>query len=409
MALDHYGASDSDYALQYLSSDEALAMLKFTMQCDFNVQVCLMPLYKELIDAVYADITSHSVSLQTSSSQSLCWTDILQYICTRVNKFIIPAWINECVALKAANGDPKQFFPSAMQLNRFLSLRSSCITSLLAHFARASSNEIHTTTLLPPRVLECLGKPEHHSLITVADALVDDPLEVYHYWSGLLTWLAESPDHCASTPGELQKMIDGLKVDMGLAEPDEHIDPEPVESRAVPAPEQREQPEVEHEQPAASPEVSTADGSVPGRDAAEAEASSVAVVPANSEANEVNEGQVVTQEPLPQFGTLALTTVGSDWLRKLRLGTTSKCRSWQFIKHFMLKAETTVIEHLQKDTLAHCKYVVGPNTTLQLWRARASAVPKISMTFAGRLTLDPTPMSYCLATIGAVSVYVDGN
>ena len=71
MALDQDGASDSDYALQYLSSEEALAMLKFTMQCDFNVQVCLMPLYKELIDAVYADITSHSVSLQTSSSQSL--------------------------------------------------------------------------------------------------------------------------------------------------------------------------------------------------------------------------------------------------------------------------------------------------------------------------------------------------
>ena len=402
MALDHYGASDSDYALQYLSSDEALAMLKFTMQCDFNVQVCLMPLYKELIDAVYADITSHSAA-------SVCWTDILQYICTRVNKFIIPDWINECVSLKAANGDPKQFFPSAMQLNRFLSLRSSCITSLLTHFARASSNEIHATTLLPPRVLECLGKPEHHSLISVADALVDDPREVYHYWSGLLTWLVESPDHCASTPGELQKMIDGLKVDMGLAEPDEHIDPEPVESRAVPAPEQREQPEVEHEQPAASPEVSTADGSVPGRDAAEAEASSVAVVPANSDANEVNEGQVVTQEPLPQFGTLALTTVGSDWLRKLRLDITSKCRSWQFIKHFMLKSETAIIEHLQRDTLAHCKYVVGPNTTLQLWRARASAVPKISMTFAGRLTLDPTPMSYCLATIGAVSVYVDGN
>ena len=333
--------------MNYLDCAGALTMMKFTMKTDFELQTCLQPVYKSILDTLYTD--------SATSFESAGWANILESICATVHTYIPANWVNEVASLKSQKCDPKDFFVSRSHMNKFLCLRATCISSLLGQFARSCGSD--DGRLLCAPVFGLLSKKDHHSLIAVGDALVEDPSEVYHFWHGILSWLHADPKHCDTSLDDLQCFIDELKVQLGLIDaPSDDDDPPLADHTDRANTGQAEQPPPVAEtvvMPSTDVVVvvpqSTGSGSSDG---------ALAVAPHQSESPPTG-SIAATATGAASSVSLALNTVQSDWIRNFAAGADAKCRSWMFIKQFMLKAELLLLERMQKNTLTNTKYTIA--------------------------------------------------
>ncbi len=431
--IDAAGADDDDFA--FLTADGALRFLTFTKNTDFSSPIGLQPVYRQMQDSIINMYQASSALLSAGT-----WSDILKIICDNVNSAILPSWVNESALLRDSGRDPTCLFDTGNELRCFLRLRADCIMSLLGQFAKATTST--DRRLLPQQVFRFLGQPQHALIVAIADAVVEDGSEVYHLWYGLLTWLCESEQHCACSTDALSSFINDLKLHLGLMDPtDEPEDgigaleqPQPTDaalpssavdsaSETAAAPATGTQAAFSATEPERQAEMhlSTDTGTVTVSDA---------VVPADQPSLQsgaappvdpalIPGDAVVATVPQPTCQRVpavvprqvAASAVASDWMKTITNSQT-RCRSWQFMKRFMLKAETLIVESLQHDTIAGCHFKLGDaEGSLPQFGIASNAknLSKIQLTLCGRLVMAATPLSYTLATIGNISVFIDGQ